>query len=660
MDAVKRTQWLASSMLVATALGLLGLLGRVAYIQAHVTPDIREKLSRQYTAVLPIMPDRGAILFSDGTPGALSVRMYNLFADPGYIIDPEQKLNALKDKQEEAQKAKDMLAEALAPLVNKSADQLLFDIEQNATYADGRPRRFLWLKKEVDENFYNQFAALKAKLREESREENKIASHGKDAEARAAATSRARILYHTLDGVGFVKSIKRVYPLGQLGGSVIGFANNYEGVDGMEHQLDFMLRGIPGQMFVTKDAARHTLLVQDQRYTPADDGRDVWLTVNSVIQGIAQDELQKAVQDFNAESGTAVVMDPFSGRILAMANYPFFDPTDFSHADPDTRRNKAVTDPYEPGSIFKPFIMGWAIENHVVKPTDLIDCHNGHWYDPTGRLVTDVEGYGAISVRDILVHSSNVGMAQLGWRMGIPMMYDAVTRFGFGSRTGVELPGDQRGLVKPLSQWNKGTLTSASFGYEVAATPLQLLRAFCTFANGGYLVTPRIVSAIEESPGKAEPWSDVAGAPLQKQIISNATCLTMRQIMEGVYAEGTAKSAGSKLYDLYGKTGTAHIAGKGRGDDGGHGYGEKDYNSSFLSGGPFRDPRVVVCVTIHRPDKKLGHFAARVAAPAATAIMERTLLYMQIAPDHAETDGAQSRDKKLTSPAAAPHHAAAH
>jgi cell division protein FtsI/penicillin-binding protein 2 len=654
MDALKRTQWLASGMLVATAMGLMGLLGRVAYIQAHVTPEIKDKLVRQNTAVMPIVADRGAIRFADGTPGALSVRMYNLFADPGYIMDPEGKLNALKD--DEIEKARDLLAEALAPLLNKKPDELLFQIEQNATYEDGRPRRFLWLAKEVDEGFYEKFAELKARLREESREEGKISSKSKDAAVRAEATVKARLLYHALDGVGFVKSIKRVYPLGQLGGSVIGFANNYEGVDGMEHQLDFLLRGMPGQMFVTKDAARHTLLVQDQRYQAPDEGRDVWLTVNSVVQGIAENELQKAVKDFAAESGTAIVMDPHSGRILAMANYPFFDPTDFSHADPDTRRNKAVTDPYEPGSIFKPFVMAWAIENHVTKPTDVIDCHNGHWYDPTGRLVTDVEGYGGLTVREILVHSSNVGMAQLGWKMGSPMMREGVMKFGFGARTGVEIPGDQKGLVKSEAQWNKGTLTSVSFGYEVAATPLQLVRAFCTFANGGYLVTPRVVSAVEDSPGKAESWSNVAGIPVQKQVISEKTCETMREIMRAVYTDGTAKKVNSKVYDLYGKTGTAHIAGVARGADGGHGYGDKDINASFLSGGPYRDPRVVVLVTVHKPDKRIGHFAATVAAPAATAIMERTLMYLQVAPDHVATDKPADNGKKPAAGAAAPHH----
>ena len=428
-----------------------------------------------------------------------------------------------------------------------------------ALEATARPRRFLWLAKEVDDAFYEKFVALKKQFHEESQDAAKSATKTKDPALRAEALAKASVLYHTLDGVGFVKSMKRVYPLGQLGGHVIGFANNYEGVDGMEHQLDFLLRGIPGSMYVTHDgyAARQTLLIQDQRYSAADDGRDVWLTLNTVMQGIAEDELKKAIESKGAEGGTACIMDPYNGNILAIANYPFFDPTDPKGEMLAAARDKAVTDPFEPGSIFKPFIMSYAIEKHVVKPTDVFSGYYNEYHDPTGRQVFDDASYGALTVHDILVKSSNIGMTQIGWKMGIPMVNEAVRTFGFGSRTGVELPGDQKGLVQPLNQWSKGTLTSASFGYAVAATPLQIVRAFATFSNGGYLVTPRIIHAVEERSGKTVAWGDVAGPALQKQIISAATCATMRTIMIDVLGpQGTAKNAGSKIYQLYGKTGT--------------------------------------------------------------------------------------------------------
>lgn len=633
MEATKRTQWLAGIMLILTALALVGLLGRVFWLEKHITTDERDRLARQYTAEIPIMPMRGAILDSDGTPVALSVRMYNLFADPAFIVDPEGKLNALKD--EDLTKARDLLVQALSPLVNKPADQLLFDIEQNATYANGRPRRFMWLKKEVDEDFYNRFIALKKKFREESHEADRIANRSKDPQVRSEQAEKAAILYHTLDGVGFVKSMKRVYPLGQLGGNVIGFANNYEGVDGLEHQLDFLLRGIPGSMFVTKDAARHTLLIQDQRYNAPDDGRDVWLTLNTVMQGIAQDELKKAVEEKGAAGGSCVVMDPYSGRIYAIANYPFLDPSDINGSPVEARRDKAVTDPFEPGSIFKPFIMSWAIEHHVVKPTDVFSGYNGVFRDRTGRIVRDDAGYGALTVHDILVKSSNIGMTQIGWKMGPDMVYQAINTFGFGHRTGVELPGDQKGLtptLQNLREVKQGTLTSCSFGYGVAVTPLQLVRAFATIANGGYLITPRVINAVEDSSGKTTPWTDITGAPLEHQIISPQTCETMRKIMVDVLGpEGTARGAKSKLYQMYGKTGTAHIAAGGHGGGPGRGYAANDYNSSFLLGAPVNNPRLVLVVTLHKP--RHGYFGGTVSAPAAVAIMERCLMYLQVPPD---------------------------
>ena len=424
MDPIRRTQWMASVVLVLTLGVLIALLGRVAWIERHVTPEMAAMLTRQYTAVIPLTPNRGDLMFADGTPAAMSVRVYNLFADPAYIIDPEGKLNPLKE--ESLKQAQEQLVEALSPLVNKPAKDLQFQIEQNVFYkkqtAPGvwvdtdQPRRFLWLAREVDEDFYNRFQELKAQLREESEDAARSGAKTKDATARSAASEKAAVLYHALDGVGFVRSMKRVYPMGTLASSAIGVANRYEGVDGLEHQLDPMLKGIEGKMLVSKDAQRHTLLVQDQGYTPQDDGKSVWLTMDTVIQSIAEEQLQQAVQEHGAASGTAIVMDPFSGRILALANYPSFDPEDFGKVKADVRRDRAVTDPFEPGSIWKPFVLAGAIEHGVVKPTDVFDCRAGFYVDPTGRTVRDTHAVGLATAADILIKSSNIGMTQIGWR----------------------------------------------------------------------------------------------------------------------------------------------------------------------------------------------------------------------------------------------------
>ncbi|MCL2641613.1 MAG: penicillin-binding protein 2 [Phycisphaerales bacterium] len=672
MDAGKRIQRLASVVLLATAMLLVVLLGRVVWIGRHADAAVLEQLARQHTVVMEVKAVRGHIATADGVRLAESVRVYNLYADPAYIADPDglavkieklemklagaaseggaerakiqkeiDELKARYDKEmtldnRAIEAAKTKLCEALSPIMNKPAAEIRKELETNLrhppsdTYPGGKLRRFLWLAREVDETFYEKFNQVKAELRKQGYEDKKAASKAKD----KAAEAEARMLYRVLDGVKFVKSFKRVYPQGQLGSSIVGFANLEGGVDAMEHQLEHLLRGIDGQMHVTKDASRRTLNLQDQRYVPADNGRDVRLTVNSVVQGIVEEELEKGVRERGAVSGTVVVMVPEDGRILAMATWPTFDPADYTAAEAVRRRNKAVTDPIEPGSIFKPVIMGWAIEKGVVKPTDVFNCHHGYYVDPAGRVVRDGHGgYGMLSARDVLVKSSNVGMTQIGWKMGISMMHDAVTSFGFGKRTGVEIPGDQKGIVRPVSQWNKGTMTSCSFGYEVAATPLQLVRMFAVFANGGYLVTPRIISAYEDRPGELKKWEEVAGGGERRQILSGQTCEVMRNIMADVISpRGTVKHANSSYYTLYGKTGTAHIAGRARGD-GGQGYGENSYNSSFLCGGPVKNPRLVTIVTMHRPDVSTGYYGGTVSAPTAIAIMERALLYLQVPAD---------------------------
>ncbi len=631
MASLSKANGLISVVLVGTALLLIGLAGRVLWIQRHVTPADIAKINAQTTAVRIDKAVRSTINDSNGNVLAASVRMYNLFADPGYILDPEGKLNSLKD--DDLVKARTQLVEALKPLLSTlDASQLQFApnelqpyLNEHNKYANGKPRRFLWLAREVNKKFFDDFQAQKKKLDEEAGDASHIKS--KDKAVRLMAQARAKILRHALDGVGFAESYKRVYPMGSLAGSVLGMANQYGGVGSLEYQLDDLLRGRDGTMHVAKDATQHTIYIQDQTYHPADDGRTVWLTLDTIVQGIAEEELKNACTQYKAASGVAIVMDPFTGRILAMADCPSFDPSHYQQSAA-TQRNIAVTDPYEPGSIFKPFVLAWALENHIVRPSDVFNCHNGRYIDPTGRVVTDTHGYGVLSVMDILIESSNIGMTQIGWKMGIPMLHQAVQTFGFGQRTGVELPGDQKGLVHPLAAWNKGTMTSVSFGYEVAATPLQLLRGFCTFANNGTLITPHIIHAVEDRPGHVSQWEDLAGPSPTRKILSAGTCETMREIMEGVYLRGTAKKKGSLIYRFFGKTGTAHLAVVGA-----HHYASDEYNSSFLAGGPMTSPRLVVAVTLHKPDRSLGHFGGTVAAPAATKILERTLQYMQVPGD---------------------------
>jgi cell division protein FtsI (penicillin-binding protein 3) len=671
---MKRAQVVATGMLVLVALTLLGLAGRVAWLERNVSADQIRQLAQQHTAVISLMPTRGSIYFADGTEAATSIRMYNMFVDPSYLMDTSgrtlqrtkyeeekaelaaddpraavirEKLARLSDLTKEEREKLDQGRKALAKQIalllkvdpanlEKEAAKIEFNIEDNVFYKKevqpgvfkntDEPRRFMWLQKEVDEKFHDDFLARKAKLKElaKAKEDQARTRQEKEDIRDAKLLAELRIL----DGVGFVKSMRRVYPLGSLAGHIIGLANVDGGTDALEYQLNPLLAGRPGRMVVMKDAQRRTLDAIGEQYVAPDDGRAVWLTIDPMIQAIAEEELRVNCEKFHAESGCAILMDPKTGKILAMASYPPFDPSK-PGTELAARLNHNIAAPYEPGSIFKPFIMAWALDKGLVKSTDIFNGGSGYWTDPTGRVVRDTHACGPCTPAEVIIKSSNVCMAQLGWKIGNPALYDAVSNFGFNRRTGVELPGDQRGLVHPLSQWNSGTKTSVPFGYEVAVTPLQLVRAFGVFANDGKLVTPHVIGAVEATPGKATPWEEIAGKGEERQVIDPKTAKQMRDIMEGVFSpEGTAKGKQSALYRIFGKTGTAHLAIRGEGR-----YAGDQYNSSFLAGAPATDPKLVGIVTIHKPDKSVGHFGGTVAAPAAIRMMERVLVYQHVKPD---------------------------
>lgn len=653
-NTLRTAQWLGTVVLGCALVALSLLIVRVWWIQTHVSAAHVQDLRRQHTATITIMPERAEIHDSTGTLLAGSIRMYNLFADPMFIVDPEGTLVKAGDSaalqkrmtDELVIEARHRLVAALTPLLNEAPgatmkfrpEELDNYLQENTFYANGKGRRFLWLAREVDEPFYLRFMEVKEQLRQQAKELAKEASNirGRDPATvarRQAQIDQARATARTLDAVGFVRSVKRVYPMGELAGHVLGMANRDGGVDGMELQLEDLLRGRPGKMIAVKDSSRRSLWVEDENFRVVDDGRAVWLTIDATLQRIVEEELAATCTDFRAKGGSAVLLEPTTGKILAMANYPTFTPAQFNREASAERRNKAVVDPYEPGSIFKPFVAAWAMEKGIVRRGDVFNCHGGHYVDPTGRMVTDAHGEGVLTVEGILIKSSNVGMTQIGWKMGLQELHNGVRAFGFGRRTGVELPGDSRGLVRPYPLWNKGTLTSVSFGYEIAATPLQLVRGFATFANGGYLVTPQVIHAVANDKGKAQQWSELAGPPLQERIISETTARSMREILEGVYITGTAKRNASKMYRLFGKTGTAHLAIQGQGQ-----YASDQYNSSFLCGGPVERPRVVLVMSVHQPDRRLGHFGGTVAAPAATRILERSLMYMQVPPDQLQVN----------------------
>jgi len=340
---------------------------------------------------------------------------------------------------------------------------------------------------------------------------------------------------------------------------------------------------------------------------------------------IAEEELKDAVEHFHAKDGEVVLMDPSTGDVLALANYPTFNPQTLSESTPDVRRDRALVSPYEPGSAFKPFIASTAFMLNITTPSEVWTIPAITWFTPYGRPITDVEHYGNLCTWDGLVKSSNILMSQLAERMGNSRLHRAVVNFGFGRRTGIDLPGENPGKVNPLKKWNHYTTESIAQGYELMVTPLQLARAFCAIANGGRLVTPRLVLGTVAPGGKVVSRAPLPDFDSLPQAIDPDSAATMRRILCDVVIRGTAEGQRSRIWNIFGKTGTAHIAE-------GHGYSATRFNSSFVAAAPYENPKLVVAFIIHDPDKTIAHYGGWVAAPAARHLLARSLTYLDVPP----------------------------
>ena len=421
-----------------------------------------------------------------------------------------------------------------------------------------------------------------------------------------------------LPGLYTQTELVRRYPQGPLAGQLLGFVGRDGfGLEGIERTRQAALDGQPGSVGVLRDARRRPLWAQNDRYQPQTDGQTVRLTIDATIQQIAEEELAATVEQFGAESGQLLVMDPWTGDVLASASVPVFDPSRFGESKPEDRRHRAVTDTYEPGSTFKPLVWAGLTQANAADLHEIIDCtEGGLWVTPYGRRLRDAHGLGELSWEGVLVESSNIGMAKVAERVSQARLREIVTGFGIGQPTGSGLPGEVGGLLHPLKDWTKYSQSSIPMGQEVATTPLQMVRAFSVFANGGRLVTPRVIE-------DGATWT-----PPQRQVISPQVAELTRRVLRRVVTEGTGSKADSELYELWGKTGTAQIPDLVRG-----GYEENQFVSSFLAGVPTREPRLIIGCFVHRPDRAKGHYGGTVAAPAVRRVAERALVYLGVPTD---------------------------
>lgn len=563
-----RYSHLAAQSLVATIIvAFLALIGRLIYINAHHGPRLLATAHRQQRSDVPLIARRGLIVDAQGRIIAGTTLQRSVFADPQVIPDKGKATGTVAEVLglDPAEITPDLLA---------AADRRFFVIQRGVTEEQAR-----------------------------------------------------RIKDAGIYGLGIFFEPHRIYPMGSPAAALVGFVSpDGVGVSGLEHECDAWLKGENGVKTIIRDARRKAFWLADRGYRPARDGFHVTLTIDMEVQTAVERELAATVKRFRAESAVGIVMHPVTGAILAMANFPGFDLNHYRDYGTDRYRNRAITDPYEPGSTFKPFVAAAALAENVVRLGEMFDCESGAWQDGP-RTLHDHHPYGFLTFEDVLIRSSNIGMGKIGKRLGNERLFKCVRAFGFGEKTGIDLSGESPGIVRRLSQWNAYSTTSIPMGQEIAVTPLQLIRAFCAFANGGMGVTPYVIRAVVDAEGRVV--SDFTQGPADVRVLPPDVAATFKdRILTEVVNRSSTSGARLAGYQVFGKTGTAQIPGKGK-----SGYEPNAYVSSFVGGAPARNPRLVALVVVRRPDKSIAYYGSQVAAPAVGAILGKALAYLAVAPD---------------------------
>ena len=540
----------------------LVVIGRLVQIQLVRHDDYIRRATRQQERTLSLNPVRGSILDARGRVLAESVSADSIYADPQAVVDRRATAKAI----------------AAVPGVGQTAKE----IEEKLTDDGG----FVWVARQLPLHVSAQVKKLK------------------------------------LPGIYFLEEHRRSYPRAELAANVVGYVGvDGQGLAGIEHSFDTFVRGQAGKVTILRDARRGAYLVGGEGSNRAVDGETVVLTIDAVTQFITERALARTVEKYRASAGSAIVMDVRDGSILAMASLPTFDPNRFRDFPPVAWRNRNIQDMYEPGSTFKIVTASAGLEEGVVTPSQILDCGNGAIQ--IGPAVIHEHGgnhYGLISFEDVMVHSSNVGAVRVGLAVGANRFYDYIRRFGFGERTGVQLPGETGGLVRRTEKWSQLSNAEMSIGQEIGATPLQVLRAMATVANGGVRVEPRIVDRVMNAQGNVVYRPQ---RPAPQRVISERTAAVLNEILKQVVARGTGQPAALAEHTVAGKTGTAQKAGRG-------GYSPDKFVASFAGYVPADRPRLAILVVVDEP--RAAQYGGTVAAPAFREIAEATLRYLGVAP----------------------------
>lgn len=540
--------------------GLFGLcfcaiVMRLAMVQVLQHTFLRSEAERQYHRHITLHPERGRILDRHGRVLAMSVPVPSAFAIPKEIENPEAA----------ARQVAEVLGQPVATVKHRLTSTA----------------PFVWLDRQLSPEVGERLRKL------------------------------------DLRGVHTLQETQRFYPKRHLAGQVLGFVGvDEQGLGGLEHLYNRELRGTPRRVTLQRDAARRTVQITDGDLSERPRGADLYLTLDERLQYIAEKEIAARVEETQAKSGLVVIMQPASGDLLAIANYPFFNPNDYQ--DPKQhmwQRNRAVTDPFEPGSTFKLVAAAAALEENVARITEMFHCENG-LIVRAGRRLRDHHPYGLLNFVQVIEKSSNIGTVKIAERLSNQQLYTYIRRFGFGEKSLVHLPGEEEGLIRPPKKWSKLTHDSLAFGQEITVTPLQLLAAYAAVANGGWLMRPRIVEHVVHGDE-----SQFFAPETRHRVLSPQTVERMNDILVGVVERGTGKQAAVEGYTVAGKTGTSQKVDRGV-------YSHSKVIASFVGYVPAEAPQLAILVIVDEPQR--AKWGGEAAAPVFRRVAQQALYYLQV------------------------------
>jgi cell division protein FtsI (penicillin-binding protein 3) len=557
-DSRKWLKFRIATLLAFFVILFIALASRAFQLQVLSSADLKALAEKQHTQVLLLQPDRGIIFDRNGEKLAATIQVDSVFADPSKIENPFK------------------AAEALASVLR--TDRSFIQKKLSGT------KNFSWIARRIDP----EQASLVQEL--------------------------------GIEGIYLVKEPKRFYPSGELAGHLIGFVGlDATGLEGLELKYDRYLKGPPEKLFWIRDAKGKRLYprVETPKVAPQENYNLV-LTIDNRIQHLVESNLKAAVKTKGAKGGFAIVMDPRTGEILALANEMGFDPNLFSTMNPGTGKNKAITDCFDPGSTFKPFLAAAALEEGVVKETDTFNCENGR-YAIADRVIHEAnrKRHGILSVHDIIKYSSNIGAVKIGEKLGKEKFYQYIRSFGFGAKTGIDLPGEVSGILRPVAKWTRVDAATIAFGQGVSVTAIQLITALSAIANEGMMMKPFVVRGLMDKKGNIV---QAFHPTVVRRVISPQTAKRMTAILTDVVGaeDGTGKQARIANVSVAGKTGTSQ-----KFDFARRVYSTERVKTSFMGFFPAEDPQIAILVILDEPQRdKWGGVAA---APVFRNIGEQIL-----------------------------------